>query len=63
MQQFSTLGPWALVLLGVWLIMWGARRLFGYVTRNNNPTYSVSFYDGLMALIAIITGILFLLTH
>lgn len=54
MSQLSTLAPWALVLLAIWLIMWGIKRFIPIT----NP-----IYEGIMAVIAIIAGILFLITH
>lgn len=54
MEQLATLAPWALVLLAIFLIMWGIKRFIAI----QNP-----IYEGIMAVIAIIAGILFLITH
>lgn len=54
MSQVATLAPWALVLLAIFLIMWGIKRFI---------TIQSPIYEGVMAVIAIITGILFLITH
>lgn len=54
MLQVATLAPWALVLLAVFLILWGVKRFISIT----NP-----IYEGIMAVIAILAGILFLLTH
>ena len=54
MEQLGTLAPWALVLLAIWLILWGIKQLMSV----NNPVY-----NGIMAVLAIIAGILFLITH
>ena len=54
MSQLATLAPWALVLLAIFLILWGVKRFLSI----QNP-----IYEGVMAVIAIIAGILFLITH
>lgn len=54
MSQLATLAPWALVLLAIFLILWGVKRFIGVT----NP-----IYEGIMAVIAILAGILFLITH
>lgn len=54
MSQIQTLAPWALVLLGIWMIMWGIKRFLSVT----NP-----IYEGIMAVMAIIMGILFIITH
>lgn len=52
MEQIATLKPWGLVLLAIWLIMWAISQ---FVTINN------PIYKGLMAILAVLAGVLFLL--
>lgn len=50
--MIASLKPWGWVFLGIWLILWGVKRFMSI----KNP-----IYEGIMAVLAIFAGILFLL--
>lgn len=54
MSQLQSLAPWALVLIAIWFIIWGVRKLFAPA----NP-----IVEGILAILAIVAGVLLLITH
>jgi hypothetical protein len=53
MDQIATLRPWAFVLIAIWLIMWAIKRFVSI----NNP-----IYEGIMAILAGVAGVLLLIS-
>lgn len=52
MDMIATLRPWAFVLLAIWLVLWAVKEFIAI----NNP-----IYKGVMAVLAVIAGVLMLL--
>lgn len=56
MDLIATLRPWAFVLLAIWLIMWAIKQYSTTAAGN-------SFYKGMMALLALVAGVLLLFSN